>query len=81
MSVEWKETRSALLAAASAASAAAIDLIEFSRDSSGTRLTRPNICETAEYLIDALRLTLEAREDQADEVLLATLDKWVAENG
>lgn len=81
MSANWQEKRSALLAAASAASAATTDLVETSRDATGARLTNANLAETAGYLIDALRLTLEVRDDQADEMLLATLDKWVADNG
>ncbi|MCG8270334.1 hypothetical protein MIC97_02290 [Aquamicrobium sp. NLF2-7] len=80
MTANWQEKRSALLAAASAASAATTDLVEASRDATGARLTNANLIETAGYLIDALRLTLEVREDQADRLLMAMIDDWVADN-
>lgn len=80
MSANWQEKRSALLAAASAASAATTDLVETSRDATGARLTNANLIEVAGYLIDALRLTLEAREDPADRLLMAMIDDWMADN-
>lgn len=76
----WDETRSLLLAAASAASGAATDLIEAARLATGQNFTRPNQIETATMLADALRLTMEALPSQGDELLLVTLDGWVADN-
>lgn len=77
---DWENRRRALLAAASAASAATTDLVETSRDATGARLTNANLTETASYLIDALRLTLEAREEPGDKLLIAMIDDWVADN-
>lgn len=76
----WDETRSLLLAAASAASGATTDLVEAAREETGRNFTRPNQIETAAMLVDALRLTIEALPSQGDELLLVTLDKWVADN-
>ncbi len=77
---DWDETRSLLLAAASAASGATTDLVEATRLATGQNFTRPNQVETAAMLVDALRLTIEALPSQGDEMLLVTLDKWVADN-
>lgn len=77
---DWAKSQSALLAAASAASGAVTDLVEAARCATGQNFTRPNQVETAAMLVDALRLTLEARSSQGDELLLVTLDRWVADN-
>lgn len=77
---DWHEARSLLLAAASAASGATTDLIEAARGGTGRNFTRPNQVETAAMLVDALRLTIEALPSEGDELLLVTLDKWVADN-
>lgn len=77
----WEETRSMLLAAASAASASATDLIEAARTATGGTFSRANQVETLTMLNDALRLTLEAGGDEADAALLATLEQWTADNG
>lgn len=76
----WIESRSLLLAAASAASGATTDLVEAARLATGQNFTRPNQVETASMLIDALRLTIEALPSQGDEMLLVTLNKWVADH-
>lgn len=81
MADRWDETRSRLLAAASAASSAATSLVEFSRQATGGGFTRPNVIETLTELNDALRLTIEAGSDPADDMLLATLEKWSVDNG
>lgn len=77
---DWDATRSLLLAAASAASGAVTDLVEASRKATGQNLTDANQVETIGMLIDALRLALEVRAGEGDEMLLATLDRWVADN-
>ena len=77
----WPEKRSLLLAAASSASAAVTDLVEASRDASDARLTPANTAETAGYLIDALRMLIEVRENTEDALLLASIEKWDADNG
>lgn len=77
----WEETRSKLLAAASAASAAVTDLVEASRGATGSNLTRANMVETLTQLNDALRLTLEADGHEDDAALLHALEEWMASHG
>ncbi|MEX4006908.1 hypothetical protein [Neoaquamicrobium sediminum] len=79
--MDWEAKRTLLLAAASAASGAVTDLVEAARTATGQNLTQANQIETIGMIIDALRLTLEAKGGQGDELLLVTLDKWIADNG
>jgi hypothetical protein len=69
-----------LLAAASAASGAVTDLVEAARLATGQNFTRANQIETITMLIDALRLAVEAKGGEGDEMLLVSLDNWVADN-
>lgn len=79
--MDWEARRALLLAAASAASGAVTDLVEAARTATGQNLTQANQIETIGMIIDALRLTLEAKGGEGDEMLLVTLDKWIADNG
>ena len=77
---DWHGSRSKLLAAASAATAASTDIIEAARAATGSNFTRPNQVEIIAALLDAVRLTLEASSHQGDEILLVTLDGWIADH-